>query len=409
VRRSRPAAEPAAAVEELMGPWLESRNLLIREVSEIAIPAHNGIFNEVAAARAGGTVGMHRYRLALRDRVRGREQALDILVKTKPSDTVMQDLMVEVAALCHPELGAQCESFREDLGLTGCHERELALYETTDPVLRRYMPLIFGTSRSAEQDTWSIAMQYLQEAETVDLRTAHWSGQQLNAVLHGLAEVHAVNYCRANELARSPWLGKLPGAARTEEMSPFWIALADHSAPYFDQWLDQSLRPLQRSLIASVGSWWAEMRAMPQTLVHNDCNPRNLVIRNGSDGLVPVFFDWELATIDVPQRDVAEILCFMLPPGSGAAEITGWIEAHRRGLGEASETSIGAGEYVRGFRLALCHLLIHRLPLYTLMHRIRPQAFLPRVMRNWHTLYRLSGALPLRPAAHASRPGRSSV
>lgn len=397
VRRSRPAAEPTATVRELMGPWLESRNLAIQNVSEVAMPAHNGIFNEVAAARAGSKVGMHRYRLALRDRVHGRAEALDILVKSKPSDTVMQDLMVEVAALCHPELGAQSESFRGDLGLTGCHERELALYETSDPVLRQYMPLTFGTSRNADQDTWSIAMQYLPEAETVDLRTACWTEQQLMAVLHGLAELHASGFRRADELGGMPWLRNLPGAARAEEMSPFWMALAGHSAPYFDQWLDQSLLPLQRSLIASVGSWWAEMQAMPQTLVHNDCNPRNLVIRDRGHTLAPVFFDWELATIDVPQRDVAEILCFMLPKGSGAAEVAGWIEQHRRGLENASGSWIDAGEYLRGFHLALCHLLVHRLPLYTLMHRFRPQPFLPGVIQNWKTLYEFS--------CGSSRPG----
>ena len=129
---------------------------------------------------------------------------------------------------------------------------------------------------------------------------------------------------------------------------------------------------------------------MPQTLVHNDCNPRNLVIRN-RDG-APALFDWELATIDVPQRDVAELLCFMLPPNSTVADIANWLGLHRRGLEAASATRIGAAEYLHGFLLALCHLLLHRLPLYTLMHRFRAQVFLPRVLRNWHTLYRLGAA-----------------
>ena len=45
---------------------------------------------------------------------------------------------------------------------------------------------------------------------------------------------------------------------------------------------------------------------------------------------------------------------------------------------------------MQGFVLALRHLLVLRLPLYTLMHRFRPLAFLPDVMRNWQRLHALT-------------------
>jgi hypothetical protein len=110
-----------------------------------------------------------------------------------------------------------------------------------------------------------------------------------------------------------------------------------------------------------------------------------------------VFFDWELATIDIPQRDAAEVLCFMLPAGSGPAEVGNWLDYHRRELELASGLTIGAAAWLRGFLLSLRHLMIHRLPLYTLMQRFRPQPFLPGVIRNWHRLYLYAGALALRP------------
>lgn len=58
----------------------------------------------------------------------------------------------------------------------------------------------------------------------------------------------------------------------------------------------------------------------PITLIHNDCNPRNLCLRksrtkskNGQDCRT-CLYDWELATLDVPQRDLAEFLTFTLMP-----------------------------------------------------------------------------------------------
>ena len=49
---------------------------------------------------------------------------------------------------------------------------------------------------------------------------------------------------------------------------------------------------------------------LEKTIIHNDFNPRNIAIRkNGS----PVIYDWELAMIDFPHRDVIEFLSFVLP------------------------------------------------------------------------------------------------
>ena len=53
---------------------------------------------------------------------------------------------------------------------------------------------------------------------------------------------------------------------------------------------------------------------MPRTLIHNDFNPRNLCLRQTDGGLRLCAYDWELATLQVPQHDLAELLCFVLPP-----------------------------------------------------------------------------------------------
>lgn len=87
-----------------------------------------------------------------------------------------------------------------------------------------------------------------------------------------------------------------------------------------------------------------------QTMTHNDCNPRNICLRlphsisSGVDGdtkgaaslltsdeqtipypdpRIMCLYDWELATIDVPQHDVAEFLSFVLQPSTPLAT---WLE-----------------------------------------------------------------------------------
>ena len=72
--------------------------------------------------------------------------------------------------------------------------------------------------------------------------------------------------------------------------------------------------------IDEVMSWLErnKPKAGGSALIHNDFNPRNLALRREVGGWRLCAYDWELATIGVPQHDCAEFLCFVLPPGSYA-------------------------------------------------------------------------------------------
>ena len=100
--------------------------------------------------------------------------------------------------------------------------------------------------------------------------------------------------------------------------------------------MDKAISDIQHVMMA--------VNSAPQTMIHNDCNPRNICLRlplanslskdrdlKGLDfSSVPYpdlrtlcIYDWELATIDVPQRDVAEFLSFVLMPST---PLSVWIE-----------------------------------------------------------------------------------
>jgi thioester reductase-like protein len=401
-----------ATLREAIGEWLSERQLTLLNVREIPLAAHNGIFNEIASARVGRQIGIRRYELQVQEQQRGGRHALGVLLKTKPSDTLMEDVLVEVATLCDPALGESCAAFKGDLGLAGCHERELALYELQEPRLRRYTPAVLGTGRDSGRGTWSIAMEYLVDAETVDVAGTRWTPTQLAAVIRGLAAVHGIWYQQDGAPTSMPWVTLPPDTARMLTMMPLWSALAEHSRRYFSAWLPPPVLALQKQLIANLGDWWPALRTLRQTLVHNDCNPRNLVLRHDFGPALPSFFDWELATVGVPQHDLAELLCFVLPPGCSSQTLSDALELHRAALEQASGVAIDPDRWLLGFRLSLRYLFIYRLPLYTVMHRFKRQVFLPRVLRSWAHLYELSAQLSRRPAAtdgvdaYRSRGGR---
>ena len=166
------------------------------------------------------------------------------------------------------------------------------------------------------------------------------------------------------------------------------LALAVHASERAPSWGDAQLRRIHERLVADVPTWSRALDNGPLTLIHNDFNPRNIVARESDGELSLCAFDWELATIGLPQRDLAELLCFVLPENESPAIVARWIERYRLLLEREAGRSLHRGEWDYGFKAALCDLLVDRLASYAMVDRIRRQKFLPRVIRGWLHLYR---------------------
>ena len=141
-------------------------------------------------------------------------------------------------------------------------------------------------------------------------------------------------------------------------------------------------------MIVEVDAWSRRLDRGPRTLIHNDFNPRNIALRRAPEGLRLSAFDWELATIGAPQRDLAELLCFVLPPDASLTTISRWVERYRALLAAATMSVLERDEWEVGFAAALADLLVDRLSTYAMIDRVRPQPFLPRVVRSWLNIFR---------------------
>jgi hypothetical protein len=115
-----------------------------------------------------------------------------------------------------------------------------------------------------------------------------------------------------------------------------------------------------------------------------------VALRNAPGGPRLVAYDWELATIGAPQRDLAEFLCFALTDGVDAPTLAESIERHRTMLERHTGLRLGRREWQEGFQSALAYFLVSRLGLYAMINRVRPLPFLPRVVQTWSRLYELT-------------------
>ncbi|HEX8742806.1 MAG TPA: phosphotransferase [Thermoleophilaceae bacterium] len=331
-------------------------------------------------------------RLRLDYAAEGREGALDVVVKVKPLDSEVILTTNKIASLCGGALADLYPRWRDWTGFKDVHTREVGLYRAADERVREVMPRFYGAYEDEAREAYVVVMEDLGPGvvlkDSAQERSA-WAERHVDAALRGIAGVHAAWLGREDELVRQPWLGRYATARSMRAMDELWLALAEHNATEYPEWIDEFTLIRMKKSIEELGEWWPQLEAMPQTLVHNDFNPRNIALR--ADGLRLVAYDWELATIHVPQRDLAELLAFTMPADVEAAQVDHHIEVHRAALEAAAGVQLDPETWRRGYQLGLRDFTLTRLQLYMMAHTQRQYEFLDELVHMVKRLIRLEG------------------
>jgi len=331
-------------------------------------PSEHGIIGELASWCHGRAAGLSRVKLRF-VRGNGVTDQLTVVLKAQVPDTHTLDVGAEVARLCSSELGEAWQAHRERSEVCLSHLREAAIYAMKDTPLAHYVPTTYGASEGLLVMEDLTGMALLNSAEEV------WGESQIAAAIDGLGMIHAEFYGAPPD---APWL---PPPRECPQQQSLWNALAEVALEQsFECSMGASGVARYRYLLGEVERWSAVENAMPQTLIHNDFSPRNIAIR--PDGRLCAY-DWELAREGLPQRDLAEFLCFTLDPDVTEDTLTHWVEFHRNVLEKKSGKTIDKAAWRLGFGAALADFLVTRLSLYAMISRFHPQPFLDRVVRTW--------------------------
>jgi hypothetical protein len=252
--------------------------------------------------------------------------------------------------------------------------------------------MYFGVIES--RGTPVLLLERLRGAAVIDSvdTPALWTPGYVQAALEGAARIHAQWLGREQELAGLHVHASGTGA--DSAASGRWLAaLGTHAGPWLRQWLGDAAARAHVRLAADGRLRLQVAVKLPRTLVHHDFNPRNIALRTTPLGPRLCAFDWELAAYDLPQRDLVELLCFVLTPET-AAQASRYLEFARLALERASRRAFDARAWHSGVRIALADFGVRRLPMYFIAHRFRPQGFLERVTRTWWRLAHTLGTMP---------------
>lgn len=378
----------------VLTPSEPTRGLEVERVTPVELDTDTSIVTEITShAVQKKLVGISALRLTL-----GDASTLEVVVKAKPLGDEVLLAINRIASLAGGRVADAYARWWDWVGFKGTHDRELAVYELTEPGIADIRPRVYGTFRDAEREAYLVVMELLRDRVILkdsSTRPGDWREEHVDAALTGIAGAHAAFLGREQELLAAPWVQPVYDARTMAETVELWSAIAEHNATEYPDWVDEQTRGRIDGYLADVGDWWGELESMPRTLVHNDFNPRNILLR--ADDLRLVAYDWELATVHVPQRDLAELLAFVLHPEVDAATVERYAETHRLALERASGAELDAALWWRGFELALRDFTITRLGLYLLAHTQRSFDFLAHVVPTTKRLLEIAD----RAAAHA--------
>jgi hypothetical protein len=331
----------------------------------------------------------------------------DVIVKVKPLDEEVMLTVNSIAASCGPRLASAYERFRRRTGFALTHLRELAIYEQEDERLTRHLPRLYRTYRDEPSEAYVLVIELLTDARLIDsaANPGAWCGEDIDVALRGLGSMHSVWLGRERELHRAAWLGEPPSGQGMLEMTELWEALAEHGAQEFPELVGPHELALLRGLIDTLAEWWPRIEELPRTLIHNDFNPRNIALRERRGSWELCAYDPELATVHVPQHDLAELLCFVLDEPT-EAQVAHHLEVHRGALEAHSGIPLDPHVWREGYALALRDLAINRFGLYLMGHRFRDYDFLAHALGTLWRLLALEDqhAIDHTAGAHRRRP-----
>jgi hydroxymethylglutaryl-CoA reductase (NADPH) len=310
----------------------------------------------------------------------------------KPLDDEVVLMVNSLANMCGGTLAGYYAKFKDRMGFNACHRREIGVYAQKDERFRRHVPGIFGLLRDDKREAYIVIMERLKDMVLMDSANdpSGWTQAHVETVLRGIAQVHSIWLGREEELLAQEWLGPVMTASDMVEMTGLWESLKIHATEEFPEQLTRRDLQFYLKIVRSLDSWWPELEAMPRTLIHNDFNPRNVALRPDGDGHRLCAYDWELSTLQVPQHDVAEFLCFTLPLDATRADLEHYVDVHRRALQEASGQELDPAMCFRAFELSAYDLLVNRFALYMMAHTFRQYPFMEHVTaRTRHLIERI--------------------
>jgi hydroxymethylglutaryl-CoA reductase (NADPH) len=335
----------------------------------------DGILTHIAKSVSKKLIGFESLKLSYKNGT-GELVEKTVLLKSKAlDDEVVKGLHV-IAASIDPELSDLIKEYRHQLEFESCHFKEGEAYCFLQKHATTYIPQFYGEYRNEKREIFLFVIEHLDPAQ-LHLFNSENSPEQWTPVhieeairtaqhFHRLFREKGLIADRVKFIKREfePWkanplYNKLVSLLVAEEKDP-------SRKVELENLLDASLH-LERL---------SEKIAVQKTIVHNDYNPRNIAVRK--NGALAVY-DWELAVLDYPHRDIVEFLSFAFTEDYTEEELMRYLDFHYQF--NRSENPSRSDWYLT-YEYAIIEFIITRAVFYEVAGIVVKYEFSRRILDN---------------------------
>ncbi len=313
----------------------------------------------------------------------GSDEPKQILLKSKPLDDELIEGLHFMASNLNSKLADELVKYKENLEYKNSHVKEIEIYKILHQIEYPYIPKFYGDIQNKEREIYLFLIEYLIDSEmqvfNSENETQVWNNELILKAINSIHIVHKgfLNGWNREELQLVP---------------PFDVALSlpfyqycnqINQKDYHDWEMDELFQDIE-----NVIELWKQSppnKFSKQTLVHNDYNSRNVAVRKNGEICI---YDWELAMINIPQRDIFEFLAFTLEEYFNKEELLFILKKHFELIGEINGDSYSWKMYIDDFILAGYEFLISRACFYLAGNTLLNYSFIKRVFVCAHNIIR---------------------
>lgn len=351
---------------ELPTNW-DIQNLFWQDDSSL----ENGIITNITCKITKKLIGFLPMKLELKD-----GSLKNLLIKSKAKDIEVIKGLHMILASIDPLLSDLINEHQKELEFFKCHEKELFIYDHLHKKGFLAMPIFYGKFINVEREIYLLAQEWVCQEEILlnnsennpEKWTDEWINLSLNQIYlaHSMLESLPLDYPSLLNVFQ-PWKSTI----LYEKLMDILID------DCFDDAQKEVLKNIKVSLLNIKEDY--QKIEWPRTPIHNDFNPRNILIRSNH---MPCILDWELSMLDFPQRDIIEFLSFVLPEDFTAETLINHLRVHyhsivlRKGPGHTLEFQA----YLKAAEIAVRTYICCRVSFYEVSGIVARYDFSKRIL-----------------------------
>lgn len=303
-------------------------------------------------------------------------ESLPVIAKSKALGNEVIDGLRFMASNLSTTLADTLFKHKEFLEYQDCHKKEIEVYEALRQIGFTEIPIYYGAKVDAAREIHMLFIERLHPEDILLFNTENqpeiWSFDQKKQVIVAINKVHK----SFSQSSRSQFVPSVKEFHPDKSLALFKEFNQLNKRDYPDENLSSCFQKVDLVL----NEWKLEMprTSGTKTLVHNDFNSRNIAIRKAGEVCI---YDWELAILNLPQRDIFEFLAFTFELNFSEAEFMALTEYHYKMVFDYNSPVYTYEKYLSDLKIMGEEFILTRVSYYLAGSTLVGYPFIERVFQ----------------------------